>query len=386
MHSVRLARKRSLGFGLIEIMVAMLIGLFGVLIMMQMLTVSEDQKRTTTGANDSMSEGMIALQYLQSEIRSSGYGITNPQLLGCTLNLTPTMAVPLVPVAINPLKPGTVNTPLITVGDANTDTLLVVSTNNFGMPEGDAVLGLGNNQMTTAAAFAKDDWIIDTPATRQANCTFNLEKVQTATPSTGIVTLATPRTLTQTDIIFNFGQSFRIMGYAVRTNPQNSYSTTLMKCDFTNVITNSNADCSNAANWTAVSNDIVSLRAQYGRDISPNPVTNVPTSSALQQIGMDGVLDVFDQVAYGTMCGWYRIPAVRLAVVARSAQMERNTVTAAPPVWDGSIADNPQGSTQTQILLTGNANWQYYRYRMFQTVVPVRNVATQTQNNQTSGC
>jgi type IV pilus assembly protein PilW len=81
-----------------------------------------------------------------------------------------------------------------------------------------------------------------------------------------------------------------------------------------------------------------------------------------------------------TMCNWARISALRLALVARSAQMEKVAITgvaggAPTPVWDGSVAGNPTGSVATPIDLTGGANWQSYRYKTFQSVVPLRNIS-----------
>lgn len=64
-----------------------------------------------------------------------------------------------------------------------------------------------------------------------------------------------------------------------------------------------------------------------------------------------------------------RIYAVRFAVVARSGLMEKPqpdgtcATTTANPVWSGGA-----------INLTGLANWQCYRYKTFETVVPLRNL------------
>jgi type IV pilus assembly protein PilW len=122
--------------------------------------------------------------------------------------------------------------------------------------------------------------------------------------------------------------------------------------------TNPNPD---QAIWRPVANNVVSLRAEYGRD------TSAP---------MNGTADVFDQTAPTTNCAWARTSAVRLALVARSAQFEKENVTLAAPQWQGTgsatpvllnVSQNPDGSA--------NALWQRYRYRVFETLVPLRNVA-----------
>ena len=42
----------SAGFSLVEIMIGMVIGMLGIIVMMQIFALSEGQKRTTTGGGD----------------------------------------------------------------------------------------------------------------------------------------------------------------------------------------------------------------------------------------------------------------------------------------------------------------------------------------------
>jgi type IV pilus assembly protein PilW len=112
------------------------------------------------------------------------------------------------------------------------------------------------------------------------------------------------------------------------------------------------ADADNPAVWVPIGHQVVSLRAQYGRD------TTAPA--------MDAVVDVFDQDAPTTACEWMRVSAVRLAVVARSPQQAAQAVTASAPTWAGS-ASQP-------IALDALEDWQQFRYRTFETLVPIRNM------------
>jgi type IV pilus assembly protein PilW len=126
-------------------------------------------------------------------------------------------------------------------------------------------------------------------------------------------------------------------------------------------------DCSNAsltdsdAVWTPVATGIVMLRAQVGRDATPG--------------NMDAIVDVFDQEAplttasAGAMtlrCAVSRILAVRLALVARSSSVQKTDVTTSPLAWSGSAG--------AAIDLSSNADWQRYRYKLFETLVPLRNL------------
>jgi type IV pilus assembly protein PilW len=94
---------------------------------------------------------------------------------------------------------------------------------------------------------------------------------------------------------------------------------------------------------------------------------------------MDSIVDVYDQTTPSPApppataptyeCKWAKISAVRLALVARNANYEKTAVTAAAPAWEGSTG-NP-------IDLSAIATWQNYRYKVIQTVVPMRNLAWQ---------
>ena len=75
-----------------------------------------------------------------------------------------------------------------------------------------------------------------------------------------------------------------------------------------------------------------------------------------------------------------RIKAIRVAVVVRNGLLEKTNVsngcsstTAANPTgvcaWDGSTLDEAP-----VINLTGNADWRRYRYRTFETIIPLRNM------------
>jgi type IV pilus assembly protein PilW len=104
--------------------------------------------------------------------------------------------------------------------------------------------------------------------------------------------------------------------------------------------------------------NLVQLKALYGKD------TNA-----------DGIVDTWDTVAPVTAADWTNVLAIRLALVARSAQPEKpstvngpcTTTTAFPTVtWDDG--------TTTQLDLSANGGWQCYRYRVFHMTASLRNL------------
>ncbi|MBI2291463.1 MAG: prepilin-type N-terminal cleavage/methylation domain-containing protein [Betaproteobacteria bacterium] len=63
------------GFSLVEIMIAVVVGMLGILIIMQVFLVSEGQKRTTTGGADAQENALMAMFTLEREMRIAGLGL-----------------------------------------------------------------------------------------------------------------------------------------------------------------------------------------------------------------------------------------------------------------------------------------------------------------------
>ncbi len=340
-------RRKTGGFSLVEVMVGLVIGMIGMVVMLQVFSVSEGNKRSTTGGDDAQNNGTIALYDLQSDIRQSGNGNSSTALLGCNVLLRSG-------VTLNAMAPVTINHASIPAGDANTDTILTVSGNTVDSPEGDTIVKntvQNKYEVTIPSSFKSGDYVIATPSARSSPCNLTLEVAQsvdtTVNVTTGVAGVGS-------GTLFNMGNNSdrkpRIEAYAVRGG-------NLTVCDFMT------DDCSQtpapAAIWIPIVANIVSLRAEYGVD----------TSSA-----MDGIVDAYTQTpTLSSACNWARVSAVRLALVARSGQYNKNTATAAAPSWAGATS-----TPALPIDLSGDANWQHYRYKTFRLTVPIRNIAMQT--------
>jgi type IV pilus assembly protein PilW len=409
-------RRPAAGFTLVEIMVGMVIGMLGLIIMMQVFTLSEGQKRTTTGGGDAQSNGAIALFGLQRDLRQAGFGVSDPNLLGCSVVLR-------AGVTLNGFAPVTINHAGIPAGDANTDTLLLIYSRTRGSPQGDSIVtqpATGQAgaavqwdiyQMATPSSFTSGDMVIATPQNRQTPCNLSVTSVVGANNAATyannanvVVTTGTGLPGMTNGMLFNLGTAPQVLAYAVRNG-------NLTLCDY---MVN---DCGNAANtgntaiWVPIANNIVSLKAQYGRD-TMNGLT--PTNTA-----MDGIVDWYSRTtplgpsstpAYAQgaaqpsppmaggmagptyQCAFARISAVRIALVARNANYEKTAVTTVAPTWAGSVAHTPPnpptiddsiGWTADPIDLSANtgltapATWQNYRYSVIQTVAPLRNLTWQ---------
>lgn len=330
------AHRRVLGFSLVELMVGIVIAMAAVIVITQLFRVSEGQRRNTTGGDDAQTTGAIAMSLLQRDLRQAGQGFSNAQMLDCRLRLGNGRTITeLVPAFINPVG--------IPAGDDNTDVLLISYGSGWGAPEGSLI----NSQPSAATyavaapqAFQLGDRVVAAPQNRATPCVLDLTDLAAAPTATDVtVTLGVANV--SNGSLFNLGRTPRFVAYAVR-------SSRLTSCDFLT------QDCTSAAptHWTEVSDGIVSLRAEYARD----------TSAA-----RDAAVDSYDQTSPNTWCGWSRVVGLRLVLVARSRHAEAADVPAVAPSWAGSAP-----------ITLNNSDWQRYRYKTFETTVPLRNLPSAT--------
>ena len=71
------------GMTLVEVLVAVAIGLIGILIITQAYLASDSYNRSTLGEGGAQTNGTIALYTVQRDLRMSGYGMADSRALGC---------------------------------------------------------------------------------------------------------------------------------------------------------------------------------------------------------------------------------------------------------------------------------------------------------------
>ena len=329
------------GFSLVELMVGLVIGLLAVIIVMQIFRVSEGMRRTTSGSGDAQTAGAVALSMLLFDLRQAGQGFATANTLGCSLALPGGHSV-------GNLGPVVINSASVAAGDANTDTLLVAYGTGNGSPEGQRISGqTGSNTFNVPAptAYKLNDFVVATPESRATPCSLTLDHINVVPAST--LSLATGATGMTNGVLYNLGQAVHVAAYRVSGGQ-------LATCNYMT------QDCSSSAadNWATIAEGVTSLRAQYAKDTSTT---------------MDAILDTdgYDQTTPTAYCsstaGWSRVLGLRLALVTRSGQFEKDAVTPAAPDWAAS-------ATQP-IDLSSNDNWQHYRYKTFETTLPLRNMS-----------
>jgi len=313
-NSDKLRNKAQAGLSLVDLMVGMVIALLGIVIIFQVFSVSESVKRTTTSGGDALQNATASLFELERSLRAAGYGI-----FSCAnASATPARSWdPCGTAAVTILPSGT--PPSCTVaGPGNMSDCLVL---NYRPSTGPKSWELG-------------------PFAPQLN--------QQPTP------VPTPPPLT-------------IETITVQTNCGNNGSTLLQLCSSVN------DGSGNPAAAAVLSDGIVLMKAEYGMD----------TTTTNEGRG-DGVVTNWTQQSPGALnVDPTHVKAVRIVLVARSAQPEVTrtatgaittcATTTAPPTWTDN-KNVPLDLTGQADLLAAGDDWRCYRYKTYETTVPLRNV------------
>ena len=380
-----LARCPSRGFSMVELMVAMVISLIGVIIIFQVFETSEGVRRTSTSGGDAQQNGAVALYFMERDLRNAGMGINDTiyyapvcNMIGSdssrtTPNLPPMILAPaFIAAGANAQTPDQLS---VFYGSqnqiANSTTLvanmvlptspLTVQT-RFGFRPGDLVLllepGSGKNcafMEVTSLPAAPSNQINHDPGTYtlaaglvSVSARFN-PAAGTGVTYGGANTASVAR-------VFNLGNLHDDLNFPASQN------VTLPVYNLYSIAANNTLTVSNAfvisggvPAVNSVADNIVHMRADYGVDDGP---------------ANDGILDRY----ISATPNWSQVIAIRIAVVARSALAEKpagggatcNTTTV-PPTWSGDT-----GGARS-FDLSADPDWKCYRYRMFETTVPLRN-------------
>lgn len=331
----------QVGFTLVEVMVGLTIGMLAAIVIMQVFSVFEAQKRTTTGTADAQTNGNIALYNIGRELQLAGYPLIangEPNVadsaIECTaLNINGIASTP------NRLSPVT-----ITDGISDSITIRYGNSDAGGIPT--QITGVGNptaNDVALTTNFGclpgNTTLIIDKTT---ANCAISsIPQFASAVSPSGIA----PQTINMTNI--DSIDPLKLPDYSL------SCLGTWNEVTYT--ANNGNLERATAGGTTPTVAGVVNIQAQYGISATPN------SNRVIDWVDASG-----GTWATPTVADRNRIKAIRIAVVARNSKTEpENVTTAALNAWqNGPVID----------LSTADTDWQRYRYRIFETILPLRNV------------
>jgi type IV pilus assembly protein PilW len=404
---MRTPSKPVRGFSMIELMVAMVIGLIGMTIILQVFEVSEGIKRTTTSGGDAQQNGAIAAYVLEHDIRNSGMGFNDTPWAGCSMvgwdNTVTPSALPavgatmlLAPVRIVPgansyasdqvtiiygsQTHSASGSQLSTTMTASTDPLRVNSV--YGYHPGDLIVvmesppappALPKNcslmEITSIAADALSHDAVSYSYTPPGGSPVTVPSRFNKPGGLGITYVGGPGATQQT-MVYNLGSAQGGSTLPVYSTYSISNSTLTVTPAFT------------VGAPPVVADNIVHMRALYGMDDGSN--NNTITTNAAYTAS-DGVVDSWID---GTVNpNWQFVIAIKIAVLARSTLKEKSSqgpgapcdTTTVEPTWTGSVWANNPWNLKTRLDVsknpdgTDNLEWQCYRYRVFEATIPLRN-------------
>jgi type IV pilus assembly protein PilW len=376
------AMRAQRGFTIVELMVGMVIGLIAVLVVSQIMVVSEGQKRTTTSGADSLVNGSLALFAIERDGKNAGFGISSiAGAIGCEIRMINpkvnggnVMIFSMAPVTITNGANGAPDT-ISFLYSAKPGLSLPVRITQDHPPQAanffvQSDVGVQDNDLLIAmpGACTADRWGTVIQATKSGggpsgggqgqNQVLHNSGQSDWNPSGGSNIMPPDKnTCSQSgycadgdDYLINLGQMAN-KTYAINNNN----------------LTLAEINVGGAVAAAALFPQIVQLQAQYGKDTDGDA------------LNCNSAITTWDNVTPAANSpDWQKICAVRVAVVARSVQWEKEEVTADAAV---STCADPKAvcwyGGQVMALNTGNANaddWKHYRYKVFQAVIPLRNV------------
>lgn len=370
-------RRTTAGFTLVELLVAMLIGLITVVVIGQVMAVTEERKRSITSGSDTTINGALSLFTVERDVKSSGYGLTTVlSALGCDIHMQ---------YAGGPVQTLTMSPISIVDGPSGApDSIRVLASDKVGISlptrvTVDHPAMAANFFVESDVGIQAGDMMVAVPESPSAANWCSLFQVTNTGGGGGGGGQG------QNQVLHNSGQSdwnqpggqtiFPASGY-----PAGSYLVNLGRLlDHTYDISNNSLRLTqfNSTSSTSPSREIfsqiVQMQAVYGKDTNN-----------------DCKVDTWEVSQPTSPVQWQQLRAVRIALVARSQIPEKDVVTlnetdvnaarrcntANPNPSIACWRPNPDlAASGVAINLDATAtNWQNYRYRVFEVTVPVRNL------------
>jgi len=337
------------GLTLVELLVGLATGLVVLLVVSQVMQSFEGQKRTSTGGNDSQTNGAVALYLLEQEIRMAGYGLFGPEGAYCRngINIYKDGGVvknaePFAPARIIDGGDGADSIVLMrSDGVADALPLSIVK----GMPQRSSVVTVGSD-----GGLQEGDLVVLGDRGGNRVCTVMQLSQPPKNTGNGVNLVHNSGNGSPYNPKDPFPVAYVVGDIAFRYGDGTSFGRRFsVRCD--HLVESDPVDVADAAvtcaNSTPMVAQVVDLQAEYG-------VVDGGALTWRSATGDWAALDA-DETA--------QIRAIRVGVVTRHPQFEKTAVPAAQaPAWMGEA---------TTDLIAANPN---YRHRVFETVIPLRNV------------
>lgn len=342
------------GFSLVEIMIGLVIGLLVTLVISQVMSVFEAQKRATTGTADAQTNGAIALYNIGRELQFAGYPIMPTGLPGVADSPLECTVFTYGATGITSISPVTITDGVAATGVNASDSITI----RYGDSQSGGVPAIIKANPVGQVVSVDNNFgcnVNDISLVSDGiNCDLSTVTAVTGTAAPMSVTLQNTNGATVGTNISCLG-AWNTVTYAVNQTTGNLERSV------------------NGAAAVPVVAGVVNIQAQYG-------VSNTVNSNQVNQW-----VDASGAWAAPAVVDRNRIKSVRIAIVTRNPKIEPAAVTTAcNPTsvtglcpWAGVAvggAITTASPAPTLDLSPGDTNWARYHYRVFETVMPLRNI------------
>lgn len=359
-------RASQAGFTLVEIMIGLAIGMLASLIVMQVFSVFEAQKRTTTGAADAQTNGNIALYNIGRDLQLAGWDLMPTALpsinspLNCstlTVNGALDTTVP------NRIFPFAITDGVASAGVSASDSITI----RYGdSPMGGDPLLIANMGPTPDYPTANDAGVKDS-----FGCVAG-DRTLVISPNGAACALSSASSVVAASGVV---KAYVRLVDATAAAPNANIACLGVWHEVTYRVNGNNLERQDGVGTAPVPivAGIVNLQAQYGVSAAGLLNTDPKFNTVIQWVDASGPIWAAPSVA-----DRFRIKAIRIAVIARNAKMDPTAITQVCNTatntglcaWPASTS----GVAATFDLSNSEPKWAQYRYRVFQTIIPLRNV------------
>lgn len=408
--------RRQRGMTLIELMVGATVAIIALLMITSVVLTASRQNKTTVTGSDAQTTGAIASYLLERDIRMAGNGLAFPSDVAAPTAICEIQAhdigspddpattgvdesrpaenfgISMTPLLINANASGTPDTITVFYGNPSSGggfSTASLNTYNPGTPTSFALnnggISFAPGNLFVVAPVAN---VVSQVGDARPDCYMG-ENVAAANASPLLSTAGGTYALVRGASVLNFSPQYNIatgspvtftgaaagtgdmvfnLGNRPSRDAQNRLFCALGDCAVsrTYAIVNNNLTMTEnllgpgmRTAWP-VASDVVMLKAQYGKDTNADGIVDTwdaTLTDGVTDANGDSVVGVGDEL----WSQWNVVRAIRFAVVTRSKTRETALVTASPlTLWTG----NTWTLTDEQ---------RHYRYRVYSTVVPVRN-------------
>ena len=364
-------RRRSRGVTLVEIMVGVAIGLIGTVAIFQAVGAWSRHTQTTSAGGDAQVAGTLALFHVERDVKAAGhgFGMANAPVMGCAVQSV--LAGP--PFNLRPIdiQQGAAGAP---------DTISILYGNSpFFVAQGTFTSSTATTKtLTRRSGFHPGDVaVVAGPGGAPASAPCQLIEITDDTIVDGLTVAHAvgnyPNFYTGANIASRFNGVAAPPAFAAGTIYSLGPQPTLNVWSITGGRVLSRVERFAATPPIPVAEGVINIKAEYGVDLNNDgQIANAEWQTAAP-------------------ADFRTVLAIRVAVLVRSRQFERSAdssstipVPVTPIVPTYFAYTNPPGKPFLMTNVDGTAdagpadtspnNWRYYRYRVYERVIPLRNL------------